>query len=72
MAENPFKAPEPRKNPVSKAIARKLGLDTPAGRTAFLSSFRSSTDNFGETADLPDMVKIEFLSKLENKNNAGA
>lgn len=63
-----LKAPRPD-TPISKAVARKLGLDTPTGMTAFLSSFRSSTDNTGEGANLPMIGRIEFLSKLENANS---
>lgn len=55
-------------NPVSKAVAKRLGLDTPTGKTAFLSSFKSSTDDLTGNSMSPEIGQVEFLSKLKNSN----
>lgn len=63
--------PEAKPNPISRAIAKRLGLDSPTGKTAFLSSFKSSTDDLtGENTDLAGIVSVEFLNKLRNQNSS--
>lgn len=54
-------------DPLNKAIQRRLGLDSPEGKTAFLAQFKSSHPaNFIERdgQDLYPMLREEMVSKL--------
>lgn len=59
--------------PQSKAIARRLGLDTPEGRTAFISQFHVSYPaNISErTMPLEPLVKHELISRLAGDRTHG-
>jgi hypothetical protein len=50
-----------------KAIARRLGLDSPEGMTAFMSQFKSSYPTMitDRTENLYPQVKEELISKLQ-------
>lgn len=56
----------PKSNSQNKAIARKLGLDSPEGVTAFISQFKSSypTNIMERTEPLYPQVKEELVSRL--------
>lgn len=53
-------------NPLSKAIGRRLGLDDPLGKTAFMASFKSShpTSIAERTAPLSPALNEEMVYKL--------
>lgn len=63
----PVGQPEP--NPMSKAIARRLGIDEAFGRSAFLSQFKSShpTDISQRTGELYPMVREEMVTRLSEE-----
>lgn len=59
--------------PQTKAIARRLGLDSPEGRTAFISQFHSSypSDISQRTDTLEPSVKEELATRLAGKRIHG-
>lgn len=55
--------------PFADAVARKLGLNDPSGKTAYFSSFKSSFPTVGpqEDGDLYPMLREEMVSRLAEK-----
>ena len=55
--------------PLSDAVARKLGLNDPMGKTAYFSSFKSSypTVSNQQDGDLYHMLREEMVSRLAEK-----
>jgi hypothetical protein len=53
-------------NPLSEAIGRRLGLDDPGGKTAFMASFKSShpPDITQRTESMQPSVREELVHKL--------
>lgn len=52
--------------PLGKAIQRRLGLDDPGGKTAFLAQFKSSypADISQRTESLLPSLREELISKI--------
>lgn len=63
----PAGQPDPS-NPMSKAIARRLGLDDPWGKSAFASQFKSSypTDISERSGDLYPMMREELVTRISD------
>jgi hypothetical protein len=57
--------------PFADAVARKLGLDSPMGKTAYYGQFRSSypTQQPQHQDSLYPMLREEMVSKLAQKNS---
>jgi hypothetical protein len=55
--------------PFSDAVARKLGLDSPMGKTAYFASFKSSypSNTQQQDGDLYHMLREEMVSRLAQK-----
>jgi hypothetical protein len=56
--------------PTSKAVARKLGLDDPLGKSAQFGMFRSSypTDPKQRTQDMYPAIREEMVARLAEKS----
>lgn len=55
--------------PLSDAVARKLGLDSPMGKTAYFASYKSSfpVDSEHQDGELYPMLREEMVSRLAEK-----
>jgi hypothetical protein len=53
--------------PMSEAVARKLGLDSPMGKTAYYGMYKTTYPVTDTTGPTYDSLKEEMVSRLAEK-----